>query len=183
MALQCAVKLGIPNAIHRCGGTASLSELLAVLPVDSNKHDKLARLMRFMTMSGLFACVPATECDSGAAIMTTENVYGLTPVSRILVSDTGIDRRYVNLSPFVLAVTTQYQVNAAMHLAKWFGNETTGVEEEAPETPFMMANGTDFWGIASRDPKFNEVFNDGMGSDSRFNPACEMLRVGSPMGD
>uniref|UniRef100_A0A0D9V1T6 O-methyltransferase domain-containing protein n=1 Tax=Leersia perrieri TaxID=77586 RepID=A0A0D9V1T6_9ORYZ len=159
MALHCAVKLGIPNAIHRCGGTASLSDLLAVLPAGSNKRANLARLMRFLTMSGLFA-------------MATKDVYRLTPVSRLLVTDddnTGPDGHDTSLSPLVLASMTRFQVNAALHLANWFGIETTGEEEEMPEsTPFVLADGTDFWGITSRDPEFNRVFNDGMGSDSRF---------------
>uniref|UniRef100_J3LJH2 O-methyltransferase C-terminal domain-containing protein n=1 Tax=Oryza brachyantha TaxID=4533 RepID=J3LJH2_ORYBR len=123
-------------------------------------------------MSGLFPDASNRSREESSTNMITQAVYCLTPMSRILIGDTDNTgtHRAINLSPFVVAVTMHYQVNAAMHLAKWFGDETTPtrLEEKAPETPFIMANGTDVYGITSRDAKFSEIFNDGLGSDSMF---------------
>lgn len=55
MALQCAIKLGIPNAIHRCGGTASLPELHAALPVAVSKRPCVSRIMTFLAASRIFS--------------------------------------------------------------------------------------------------------------------------------
>uniref|UniRef100_A0A0E0QEU8 O-methyltransferase C-terminal domain-containing protein n=1 Tax=Oryza rufipogon TaxID=4529 RepID=A0A0E0QEU8_ORYRU len=68
MALKCAIDLGIPSAIHRNGGSASLPDLLATLPIAENKSPFLHRLMRFLTVSGIF-----TSADDG--------VYQLTRVA------------------------------------------------------------------------------------------------------
>jgi hypothetical protein len=54
MALQCAIKLGIPNTISRHGGAASLSELCAALPVAPSKRTCLSRLMKLLATLGIF---------------------------------------------------------------------------------------------------------------------------------
>uniref|UniRef100_I1QG11 O-methyltransferase domain-containing protein n=1 Tax=Oryza glaberrima TaxID=4538 RepID=I1QG11_ORYGL len=97
MALKCAIDLGIPGAIHRNGGSASLPDLLATLPIAENKRPFLHRLMRFLTVSGIF-----TSADDG--------VYQLTRVSRLLV-----DSIPLNLLPSFLC------------LGEWFrdGGDTT----------------------------------------------------------
>lgn len=59
MALQCAVELGIPNAIHRHGGAASLSDLLATIPVPEQRRPCLPRLMRFLAATGIIAHLDA----------------------------------------------------------------------------------------------------------------------------
>ncbi|CAN6197305.1 unnamed protein product [Urochloa humidicola] len=92
MALQCAIKLGIPNAIHRCGGSASLPELHAALPVAASKRPCLSRIMTFLAASGIFAVetetTTATPAD-GEVIGGGEVRYSLTPASRLLVDDDG----------------------------------------------------------------------------------------------
>uniref|UniRef100_A0A0D3GWR5 O-methyltransferase C-terminal domain-containing protein n=1 Tax=Oryza barthii TaxID=65489 RepID=A0A0D3GWR5_9ORYZ len=65
MALKCAIDLGIPGAIHRNGGSASLPDLLATLPIAENKRPFLHRLMRFLTVSGIF-----TSADDGVYQLT-----------------------------------------------------------------------------------------------------------------
>ncbi|EAZ42961.1 hypothetical protein OsJ_27551 [Oryza sativa Japonica Group] len=80
IALRCAVELGIPNAIHRNGGSASLPELLGTLPLAANKRSCLPRLMRFLVSFGIFK-----EDISREGTTTTTSVYQLTPVSRLLV--------------------------------------------------------------------------------------------------
>ncbi|XP_051188703.1 flavonoid O-methyltransferase-like protein Os11g0303600 [Lolium perenne] len=165
MALECAIKLGIPTAIHRCGGAASLPDLLATLPVPENKKSYLPRLMTFLAVSGIFTVdFPTTgECANGGA----DGTYRLTPLSRLLVDDdtgAGADR-CTNFSPFVLSQTNRYLVTAALHLSEWFESDEGSA---SAGTPFKMAHGTDLWTIMSRDPTINQVFNAGMASDTQF---------------
>uniref|UniRef100_A0A0D9X6C3 O-methyltransferase domain-containing protein n=1 Tax=Leersia perrieri TaxID=77586 RepID=A0A0D9X6C3_9ORYZ len=164
MALECAIKLGIPNIIHCCGGGASLSELVNSSPVPEIRKPHLPRLMRFLVAVGIFSLdIPTIEVE------TTEKavgIYRLTPLSRLLVDDaiSGVDG-HGSLSPFVLSQTTKYHVSAAMHLSDWFMSED---KEVAIEMPFKAAHGTDLWGVMGRDANMNKVFNAGMGSDSRL---------------
>jgi hypothetical protein len=163
MALECAIKLGIPSAIHRCGGAASLPDLLAVLPVPESRKPHLPRLMRFLAASGIFTVdAPASgERADGGATAT----YRLTPLSRLLVADAtgaGDDRCTADLSPFVISQTNRYHVTAALHLSEWFKSH------DAAEMPFKMAHGADPWTVFARDPKINQVFNAGMAADTRF---------------
>ena len=172
MALECAIKLGIPNAIHRLGGAASLPDLLAALPIPESKKPYLPRLMRYLAATGIIMAadvVPATttttttgddECaaNGGAAAVT----YRLTPLSRLLVADDGGGTR-ADLSPFVLSQTNRYHVTAALHLPEWFLSD-----DAAAEMPFRAAHGADPWTVFVRDPKINLVFNAGMAADTRF---------------
>uniref|UniRef100_A0ACD5YLC7 Uncharacterized protein n=1 Tax=Avena sativa TaxID=4498 RepID=A0ACD5YLC7_AVESA len=166
MALECAIRFGIPNAIYRRGGAASLPDLLAALPVPESKKPYLPRLMRFLAASGIFVVdAPGTtdEHADGGATAT----YRLTPLSRLLVDDDGTgagadDRCAIDLSPFVLSQTNRYHVTAALHLPEWFESDA------AAEMPFKTAHGADPWTVFSRDPKINRVFNAGMAADTRF---------------
>ncbi|VAH69547.1 flavonoid O-methyltransferase-like protein Os11g0303600 [Triticum dicoccoides] len=164
MALECAINLGVPTAIHRCGGTASLPDLLATLPIPESKKSYLPRLMRFLVASGIFTVdVPATgECAKVGATST----YCLTPLSYLLVDgdDTDAHQR-TSLSPFVLSQTNKYHVTAAMHFSEWFTSEEGSA---SAEMPYMMANGTNPWAIMARDAKLNQVFNAGMAADTQF---------------
>ncbi|KAL6905510.1 hypothetical protein ACP4OV_003111 [Aristida adscensionis] len=164
MALHCAIKLGIPSAIHRLGGSATLSELHAVLPVAPGKRPCLSRLMRLLAASGIF------REDSPAAHGGEAGVrcYRLTAVSRLLVDDGG--GAHACLSQFTAVATSPSHVMASLHLPAWLAEDDGGgaAAAAAAETPFMMAHGADFWGVAGRDAEFGTAFNQGMQSDSRF---------------
>ncbi|AQK49778.1 O-methyltransferase ZRP4 [Zea mays] len=83
MALKCALDLRIPDTIDRCGGSATLGELLAASEIPASNHDYLRRVMRTLTAMRIFAVShddPA-KADDAAAIS-----YQLTPASRLLVS-------------------------------------------------------------------------------------------------
>ena len=112
MALECAIKLGLPNAIHRCGGAATLPDLLDAVSVPESKKAHLPRLMRFLAAFGIFtvSAPAAGECADGEKA----SVYGLTPVSRLLADDAGANGSSGSLSPFVLSQTTKYHVKAGM---------------------------------------------------------------------
>ncbi|KAL6658517.1 hypothetical protein ACP70R_004103 [Stipagrostis hirtigluma subsp. patula] len=150
MALQCAIKLRIPTAIHNRGGGASLSELHAALPVPAGKRPCLSRLMRALCAFGIL------REDEAAG------VYRLTPVSRLLVDGANGDGHACML-PCAALTRSSFLVEAALRLAEWLV-----VDDAAAETPFMMAHGAGFWGVAGRDAEFGAVFNEAMGADSRF---------------
>ncbi|KAG2587631.1 flavonoid O-methyltransferase-like protein Os11g0303600 [Panicum virgatum] len=175
MALQCAVELGIPTAIHRRGGAASLPDLLATLPVPQARKPHLPRLMRFLVVTGVLALDAAPAGDAGSS----GGVYRLTPLSRLLVDDAGAGARAngctgtASLAPFVLAQTNRYHVGAAMRLSEWFRGGPDG-----DDTPFRMAHGTDQWDAWRRDPEVNKVFMDGLGADSQLTMDFVVTRCG-----
>ncbi|TVU51256.1 hypothetical protein EJB05_02667, partial [Eragrostis curvula] len=154
VALHCAIKLGIPNAISR--GAASLSELHAVLPVAPSKRPCLSLLMRFLAASGIFR-VDDTNPAQG------EVIYRLTAVSRLLVYD---DDGHASLSPYIGGCLMPSYFMASLRLAEWL--ETDDCGKTAAEMPFMMAHGTDFWGMLGGDAKLGAGFSEAMQSDSRF---------------
>ncbi|KQJ98546.1 flavonoid O-methyltransferase-like protein Os11g0303600 [Brachypodium distachyon] len=149
MALDCALKLAIPTAIHRLGGAASLPDLLAAVPVPDSKKPQFPRLMRFLAATGIFT------------IDAASGFYGLTPVSRLLVNDDNAK----NLSPFVLSQTNKYHVTAAMRLPDWF---TSDEGAAGVDMPFRMAHGTDMWAVMALDPKINDLFNAGLAADTKL---------------
>nr|CAB3492197.1 unnamed protein product [Digitaria exilis] len=85
MSLKCVVDLGIPDAIHRRGGTATLADIATDTGVHPAKIADLRRLMELLSSSGMFT---VTDGESSTA------VYGLTTACRFLVG-------YLNLSPIV----------------------------------------------------------------------------------
>jgi len=146
IALHCAVKLGIPDALHRCGGSASLAQLLAALPVPlpPTKQPYLSRLMKVLAMEGVFVASASGDDD----------VYHLNTMSRLLLEG--------GMSPCVMLSTTPQFIGSAMRLGQWFLSEG----EEA--TAFMMANGGQIpHDTGAHDVEFNSVFNQAMAADSR----------------
>jgi trans-resveratrol di-O-methyltransferase len=156
MALQCAVELGIPDAVHRAGGAASLRDVLAAVPVPEHRKPHLPRLMRFLVVTGILALDPPAPDDC--------RVYRLTPLSRLLVDDARVNG-CTSLAPFVLSQTTRFHVGAAQQLSDWFKGADGTAEAEMP---FRMAHGTDLWEAMRRDPVVNKMFHDGLGADSRL---------------
>ncbi|KAL6658520.1 hypothetical protein ACP70R_004106 [Stipagrostis hirtigluma subsp. patula] len=153
MALRCAIKLRIPTAVHHCSsGGASLSELHAALHVPARRRPCLLRLMRLLVAMGIFS-------EDEAA-----GVYHLTPVSRLLVDGTDNDGGHTCLSQFAVMASSSLHVGASLRLAEWLEDD----DDAAAETPFMMAHGAGFWGVAGRDAEFGALFNEAMGADSRF---------------
>ncbi|KAF0908225.1 hypothetical protein E2562_023847 [Oryza meyeriana var. granulata] len=148
MALKSAIDLGIPKAIHRNNGSASLPELLAALPLATNKKRFLSRLMRLLVTSGIFT--------QETSVHGTTSVYRLTATSRLLV-----DGIFVNLTSFVNGPTTPNPLDAFLRLGEWFQND-------GDTTPFTMVNGSDFWDAISHDARVNMGFNAAMASDSHF---------------
>ncbi|KAM3369890.1 hypothetical protein ACQJBY_017641 [Aegilops geniculata] len=157
MALHSAVKLGIPDSLHRCGGAASLPDLSSALALPCSKRPYLSRLMKMLAVEGIFTAVdvdvPAAGEGEGAA--TSPSVrYGLNPVSRLLVSG--------GVSPCVLMGTSPLFLEASLRLPQWFKRDGEG------EPAFAMAHGESPYAATGHDMEFNALVNEAMGSDSRY---------------
>ncbi|OEL16364.1 Trans-resveratrol di-O-methyltransferase [Dichanthelium oligosanthes] len=107
ISLRCAVELGIPDAVHRLGGAATVPELAVTLSLPPSRAPYLRRLMRLLAHAGFFAF------DDAAAS------YALTPLSRLLVSAPGGAACGQGLSPFALAMLHPVIVSPSMSLASW----------------------------------------------------------------
>src|SRR4051812_44967551 len=78
LSLKCAVELGIPEAIQRRGGMATLVDISTDTKVHPAKVANLQRLLDLLTASGIFSTSIGVE-DGGAVL------YGLTTTCRFLV--------------------------------------------------------------------------------------------------
>ena len=172
MALAVALDLGVADAIHRRGGAATLSQILADAALSPCKLHGLRRLMRALTVAGTFTVANTTssEDDSGG-----EAVYELTPASRLLVSDSvsggdgdgdgeGEGSTAASLSPVLRLVLNPFRVSPlGMGIGAWFRRE-----DQPGVAPFAVAHGRNMWEMAARKPTFNALVNDAMAADSRF---------------
>ena len=86
-SLKCAVDLGIPAAIHKRGGTATLADIAADAKVHPAKVADLRRMMALLSASGIFTTTAAAGAgdDGGATDDTAAVQYGLTTTGRFLV--------------------------------------------------------------------------------------------------
>lgn len=55
MALKCAVDLGIPEAIHLHGGSATIADIVAGIGLHESRLPYVKRLMNVLAVSGVFA--------------------------------------------------------------------------------------------------------------------------------
>ncbi|PUZ54610.1 hypothetical protein GQ55_5G145600 [Panicum hallii var. hallii] len=158
MALRCAVKLGIPDAIHRAGGATTLPGLRAALSLPEAKQAHLSRLMRLLAALRIF-----TEGEGGDA-----GVYRLTPVSLLLVHNAEANGGAC-LSQFATSATALSNLSAYLRLDEWFKQSgEDGGGASSAETPFVMAYGTDYWAADAGDAERTARFSELMGSDSRL---------------
>ncbi|KAL6641778.1 hypothetical protein ACP70R_019959 [Stipagrostis hirtigluma subsp. patula] len=167
MALHCAIKLGIPNAINRCGGATSLPELHALLPVAPSKRPCLPRLMRLLAATGIFREGTAAAGEEAAGVVR----YHLTAVSRLLVDGDDVDGGdHPCLSQFASnAVIMPSYLAACLRLPEWFENEDgPAAVAAAAATPFKMAHGADYWSVVGLDAELGASFGEVMACDSRF---------------
>uniref|UniRef100_A0ACD5UGR9 Uncharacterized protein n=1 Tax=Avena sativa TaxID=4498 RepID=A0ACD5UGR9_AVESA len=145
MALKSALDLGIADAIHHQGGAATLPQIVAKATLHPSKISCLRRLMRVLTVSGIFA---TEHSDDGA-------VYALTPASRLLVGS-------ANMVPIMNMLLHPILVSPFSDLGTWF-------QHASPDPDlFKLKHGKTFWELAGHDPSYNTLLNDGMASDSRF---------------
>lgn len=171
MALAVALDLGVADSIHRRGGAATLSHILADANLLPSKLHALRRLMRALTVSGTFTISTSSSGDAAAG-EDDEPLYSLTPASRLLVADDDTvfsddgeseGSPAASLSPVLSLVLNPFRVSPlGMGIAAWFRR---GDDEVAP---FAVAHGKNMWEMAARKPAFNKLVNDAMAADSRF---------------
>ncbi|KAL8153030.1 hypothetical protein V2J09_010790 [Rumex salicifolius] len=150
MSLNCAVQLGIPDAIHSHGGDPmTLSDLTAALPIHPNKAHILTQLMRVLTHAGYFEQVEAPASVGGPA-------YRLTPLSLLLLADHPFTAK-----PYVLFAMSRQFLESWMGLSRWF-------ESGTDPTPFHTAHGMSLWERTRLDGELNGNINDAMAGDSRM---------------
>ncbi|XP_044962726.1 O-methyltransferase ZRP4-like [Hordeum vulgare subsp. vulgare] len=163
MALKSALDLRLADAIHHHGGAATLPQIVARATVHPSKIPCLRRLMRTLTVSGVFSVVqqqdvvyPATSlnngtCNGGGA----EPLYALTPVSRLLVGSR-------NLASIITMLLSPNFVTPFLGIGAWF-------EHSLPDPCiFTQTHGEALWKMADHDATFDALINDAMVSDSCF---------------
>ncbi|KAE8791532.1 O-methyltransferase ZRP4 [Hordeum vulgare] len=150
MGLRCAVKLGVPTAIHHLGGVTSLPDLTTALSLPPSKMPYLRRLMRLLVSTGVFAKAESSS-EEGAEL------FRLNALSKILVDGDG-DEHHGHTS-LVLAATSSQYLEASLGLAEWFKKDFG----EAPvPSPFEDVHGVPLLDerTASLDEEFDELVND-----------------------
>lgn len=71
MAIGCAIQLGIPSAIHRLGGAATISDIITETGVDPSKLPYLRRLMRVLTVSSILGRAPQAQMRATTVLFTS----------------------------------------------------------------------------------------------------------------
>ncbi|KQK05391.1 acetylserotonin O-methyltransferase 1 [Brachypodium distachyon] len=150
MALKCAMELQIPNTIQHHGGAMTPSELATKIGLHPSKLPRLRRLMRVLTVSGIFVVHEAASADK-------EAVYGLTPTTCLLVSD----EVKSNLFPIVTLMLDSTVITPFFGMHSWFLDEHS-------VSMFKKAHGVTFWEMADQDNTYNQLINNAMVSDSNF---------------
>ncbi|CAO2147317.1 unnamed protein product [Urochloa humidicola] len=161
MALKCAVELGIPTAIHRLGGAATLPSLVAELSIPKSKLPFLGRLMRFLASSGAFT----------AGHSTGEATYGLNLLSKLLVDGVFLDGD-AHQKAIVLTTNSRYYVEAALGLASWFKKDTP----PPVKSPFEDLHGATLFedSMARLDPESHELFSEALAAHDNLGISAIM---------
>ncbi|KAA8526412.1 hypothetical protein F0562_008385 [Nyssa sinensis] len=140
MALKCAVELRIADIIHSHGCPITLSQIASGIASPSPDISCLSRVMRLLVRKKIFTASP--QSDGG------DTLYGLTHSSRWLLHDAEL-----SLAPMLL------MENHPWLLAPWHCLSRC-VREGG--IAFQKAHGREIWDLASINPEFNKIFNDGM---------------------
>ncbi|KAE8075887.1 hypothetical protein FH972_014570 [Carpinus fangiana] len=147
MALKCAVELRIADIIHSHGGPITLRQIASGIDSPSPHIPYLTRIMRLLVRKSIF-----TENhhppDGG------ETLYGLTQTSRWLLHDAEL-----SLVPMVLMRYHPWQLAPLHHLSHC-------VKEGG--TAFKKAHGCEIWDFASKNPEYNNIFNDAMACTTKI---------------
>ncbi|CAM0906669.1 unnamed protein product [Alopecurus aequalis] len=150
MSLKCVVDLGIPNAIHRRGGTATLADIATDTKVHPAKIADLQRMMELLSASGIFS---TTAGEDGGAVL-----YGLTTTCRFLVG-------WRNLSPMVPFLVNSFVVSSFFSMPDWFRSEPAPA---GARSLFELAHGCSQWEMGRKDAEFNTVLNNSRDADNEL---------------
>ncbi|TVU25738.1 hypothetical protein EJB05_28244, partial [Eragrostis curvula] len=149
LALKCAVELGIPTTIHRCGGAITLPNLATELSLPPSKLPFLGRLMRLLATSGAFSADNSTETV----------IYRLNPLSCVLVDGVVVDGN-AHQKAIVLATNSRHYIEAALSLSDWFRKDMP----VRSKSPFEQLHGAALFeeSMARLDPESHEIFNEAL---------------------
>uniref|UniRef100_A0ACD5VC04 Uncharacterized protein n=1 Tax=Avena sativa TaxID=4498 RepID=A0ACD5VC04_AVESA len=145
-ALRAAADLRIPDAIHRHGGVATLSDVATETGIHPTKYSHLRRLMHALTIFGIFS----VEGDAR---------YKLTRVSRLLVEG---GEGSCTQSPSVRVLVDPLSLTALCSIAEWFTDERASAM-----TLFEVAHGCTRSEMTAKKGT-GGLFNAGMVADSRL---------------
>ncbi|KAB8115468.1 hypothetical protein EE612_055977 [Oryza sativa] len=144
MALKCAVELGIPDAIHRRGGAATLADIAADTGVHASRLTDLRCLMKLLTTSGMFAATAAaTDGDEGEPAVATSTMYTLTAASGLVVGPRGLST-VVRFAAGPFAVSPFFDMHAWVRAAP-------AAAPPAARSLFELAHGRSRWDAANAD--------------------------------
>lgn len=126
----------------------TLAELVNTLQIDKSKSEYIGRLMRMLVHSEFFTKLNVSDGEE-----TTQG-YWLTGASRLLLKD----------APFSLEGFVQFMLDPVMiepwdHVTEW-------LSDSDHRGPYERAHGMLFWELCEHVPKMNNLFNNGMDSDS-----------------
>jgi hypothetical protein len=156
-ALAVALDVGIANAIHHYGGSATISQILAKIDVNPSKQRGLRRLMRMLTISGIFTIqYPAPSASDGC-----EALYQLTPASRLLLSD---GSSTTSLTPLLTMLLGPLLVSPLASVVTALVRQ----EEQPDLSVFGIAHGETIWDVADQEAAFNISLHDAIAADTRF---------------
>ena len=159
VVLAVALDLRIADAIRHHGGAATLPQILSGIGINPCKLTSLCRLMRVLTVTGIFAIQPP-EISSGGH---DEPIYKLTTVSYLLTSDDVGENTASCLSPMLSHLLYPLHDSVlSMDLAAWFRHEEPG------KCPYALMNGATLWEMCRSNDALNASLNNAMAADSRF---------------
>ena len=139
-SVKCAIELGIPDAVHNHGKPIALTDLAVALSILPCRIPHFRRLMGLLVHNGYFK-------------QTDEDIYSLTPNSRVLVRDKG-----VSITPSIEIVLYQPLLDPWLSLSTWF-------KSEQPATAFAMCHGLPIWEATVTMPGQRKMIMEGLDSD------------------
>ncbi|KAK2651054.1 hypothetical protein Ddye_018543 [Dipteronia dyeriana] len=151
MALKCAMELRIADIIHSHGGfPVTLSQIASCIDSPSPDIPYLARIMRLLVRKNIFTAHHPLSDGSGSE----STLYGRTHVSRWLLHGSDL-----SLAPMIV------MENHPWTQGPWHCFSTC-VKEGG--IAFEKTHGRQFWDLASQNPEFNNMFNNGMACTARI---------------
>jgi 2,4,7-trihydroxy-1,4-benzoxazin-3-one-glucoside 7-O-methyltransferase len=160
MALKCALDLRIPGTIQRCGGAATLGEIVAASDLPASSLPYLRRLMRTLTAMRIFAISHDPDNNPGDDDVVVS--YQLTPTSRLLLSG-GDDASYFTLLSTIYPVVQQGLVSPMFSMSDWMKHH------HAPAMSlYEMEHGKGVWECVQGNAAYRASFYDSMDAHTRL---------------
>ena len=151
MVFKCAVELQLPDIIHSHSGPISLAQIASAIPdCPSPDISCLGRIMRLLVRRRIF-----TEHQPSDG---SEALYGPTDSSRWLLTKT--------TSPDQLTLAPYIMMNHPWFLAPW--DYLSRCVRDGGIGFEKLNGGRQMWEVASENPVFNKLFNEGMACTAKI---------------